>query len=168
VFARRVIQIWNMQDNPASNVPSQFLTETGTRAPRSVRGFGDIDCFYLSDSGIRSIRARSATNLAGVNDVGTPIDTLVREYLATLTETQIANAVSIVDPVDGRFWLAVGRRVFVFSYFPSKKISAWSWYEPGFEITDMVTLNDRVYARAGDQIYLYGGSANATYDTTAP
>ncbi len=170
-FSRRVIQIWNMQDNPDQNAPSQFLTETGTRSPRSVRGFGDIDCFYYSDSGIRSLRARSVSNLAGVNDVGTPIDTLVREYALTLTDAQIENAIGIVEPVDGRFWMALGERIFVFSYFPSKKISAWSWYEPGMEFSDLVTLNDRLYCRSGDTIYLYGGADNATfgsdYDVTA-
>lgn len=163
VFSRRVIQIWNMQDNPDSNAPTQFLNETGTRSPRSVTGFGDIDCVYLSDSGIRSIRARSVSNLAGVNDVGTPIDTLVRDYLATLNDEDIEDAVSVIEPVDGRLWIAVGERVFVFSYFPAKKISAWSWYEAGMQFSDLVTINDRLYARSGDTVFLYGGADNATY-----
>lgn len=166
VFSRRVVQIWSMTDNPANNAPTQILTETGTRAPRSVRGFGDIDCFYLSDSGIRSIRARSVSNLAGVNDVGTPIDSLVRDYLNTLSDTLVQNAIGLVEPLDSRFWMLVGGRIFVFSYFPSKKISAWSWYEPEVTFSDMVTVNDRVYARSGDTIYLYGGADNATYDNS--
>lgn len=165
VFSRRVIQIWAMQDNPANNAPSQFLLETGTRAPRSVIGFGDIDCMYLSDSGIRSLRARYATALAGVNDIGTPIDTLVREQLMTLTDADVQRAVALVEPVDGRLWMAIGDRVYVFSYFPSKKVSAWSWYEPGVSFSDMVTVNDRVYARAEKTIYLYGDSDNNTYDS---
>lgn len=171
IMSRRVIQIWDMQDDDANNAPFQTLTETGTRSPRSVQGFGDVDAFYLSDSGVRSLRARSGTNLAGVNDVGTPIDPLIREYIGTLTDAQVEDACSTVEPVDGRYWLALGGRIFVFSYFPTKKISAWSWYEPGFDITDLVTLNDRVYARAGDVIYLYGGASNdsygSDYDVTA-
>lgn len=165
VFARRVVQIWTMTADDATNAPGQTLNETGTRAPRSVVGFGDLDCFYLSDSGIRSLRARSGTNTAGVNDVGTPIDDLVREWVDTLTEDQIKDAVSIIEPVDGRFWLKIGERIFVFSYFPTKKISAWSWYEPGHEFTDLVTLDDRIYAREDDVIYLYGGADNDTYTT---
>lgn len=166
VFSRRVIQIWSMQDDNALNTPTQFLEETGTRSPRSVRGFGDLDAFYLSDSGIRSLRSRTVSNVAGVNDVGTPIDSVVREWLGTLTDQQIIDAVAVVDPVDGRFWLAVGGRVFVFSYFPSKKVSGWTWYEPGVDFTDLVNVNDRVYARAGDQIYLYGGAGNNVYDNS--
>lgn len=165
IFSRYVVQLWNMADDDANNAPAQYLNETGTRAPRSVVGFGDIDAFYLSDSGIRSIRARSGTNTAGVNDVGTPIDPLIAEYILTLTSTQIERACGIVEPVDGRFWLALGERIFVFSYFPSKKVSAWTWYEPGLEFTDIVSYGGRIYARAGDVIYLYGGTDNDTYDS---
>lgn len=166
IFSRRVIQLWSMVDNAANNIPTQFLKETGTRSPRSVIGFGDIDCFYLSDSGIRSLRARSASNLAGVNDVGTPIDPLVRDWVKTLSEADIQNAVALVEPVDGRLWMAIGTRIFVFTYFPMKKISAWSWYEPGVQFSDLVTINDRVYGRAGNDIYLFGGDTNTTYDSS--
>jgi hypothetical protein len=166
IFSRRLIQIWDMQNDSALNAPVQYLDETGTRAARSVIGFGDVDAFYLSDSGVRSLRARSGTNIAGVNDVGTPIDTVIRDWTMTLTQAQIEQAVSIVEPVDGRFWLAIGSRVFVFTYFPTKKISAWSYYEPGFTFSDLVTLQDRVYGRSGDTIYLYGGADNNTYDSS--
>jgi hypothetical protein len=165
IYSRRIIQIWSMADDDANNVPVQTLGETGTRAPRSIISFGDVDSFYLSDSGVRSLRARSGTNSAGVNDVGTPIDTLIREWIGTLPDEEVQEAVAVVEPVDGRFWLAIGTRIFVFSFFPSKKISAWSWYEPGVRFTDMTVLDDRVYARAGDTIYLYGGADNDSYDT---
>ena len=168
IFSRRVIQIWSMVDNSANNAPVQTLYETGTRSPRSVIGFGDVDAFYLSDSGIRSIRARNVTNVAGVNDVGTPIDSLIREWIEGFTDEQVEDAVAAVEPLDGRYWLAIGDRIAVFTYFPSKKISAWSWYEPGVEFKDIVTVNDRVYCRADDVIYLYGGADNATYDSNTP
>lgn len=165
IFSRFVIQLWNMADDDAQNAPAQYLFETGTRAPRSVTGFGDLDCFYLSDSGVRSLRARSGTNTAGVNDVGTPIDTLIREWVSSLTAERIESAVGIVEPVDGRYWLSIADRVFVFTYFPSKKVSAWTWYEPGVTFSDFVALDGRIYARAGDTIYLYGGDDNDEYDT---
>lgn len=165
IFSRLVIQLWNMTDDDANNAPAQYLFETGTRSPRSVVGFGDLDAFYLADSGIRSIRARSGTNTAGVNDVGTPIDSLVTEFMEGLTETQIADAQGIVEPKEGRFWLKIADRIFVFSYFPSKKVSAWTWYEPGVEFTDLVSHEGRIYARAGNTIYLYGGEDNDEYET---
>ncbi len=163
IFSRTVVQIWNMQDNAANNADVQVIGETGTRAPKSAISFGDLDAFYLSDAGIRSLRARNYTNTAGVNDVGTPIDPVVLDWVDTLADEVVEAACAVVDPRDGRFWLAIGGRVFVFSYFPSKKISAWSWYEPGFTITDMLTFGGRVYARSGNSIYLYGGDDNAQY-----
>jgi hypothetical protein len=166
IFARRVIQIWFVTDDASANSPVQIITETGTRAPRSVRGFGDLDVFYLADTGVRSLRARDTTNTAGVQDVGTPIDPLIRDWVNTLSETDIENAVSVVEPLDGRFWIAIGTRIFVFTYFPTKRISAWTWYEPGFRVDHFATQADRVYARAGDTIYLYGGDSNQQYDNS--
>lgn len=166
VFARRVIQLWSMQNDPTLNVPAQIISETGTRSPKAVRGFGDFDTFYLSDSGIRSLRAADYSSTAGVVDVGTPIDTLVRTQLDSVLDEAIERAVSCVEPVDGRFWLVLGDKIFVFSYFPSKKITGWSWYEPGVSITELAPIADRIWCRSGDDILLYGGNNNATYDDT--
>lgn len=163
IFSETIIQIWSMVDNSANNAPFQTIENLGTRAPRAAIGYGDQDVFFLSESGVRSMRARTGTNIAGVNDVGTPIDSLIVEYLATLTSAQIQAAQAIVDPVDGRFWLAVGQRIFVFTYFPSKKVSAWSWYEPGFEFSDLVSYQRRIYGRSGNNVYVYGGTDGNTY-----
>lgn len=165
VFSPNVTQLWFVADDDAANFPAQTLLETGTRSPRSVRGYGDIDLFYLSDTGIRSLRARDSNNVAGVQDVGTPIDPVVTTFMDSLTETQIRRACTTVDPRDARFWLALGNRIFVFSYYPSKKISAWTWYEPGFQIDDMVSLNKRVHVRSGNKVYVYGGSTGQVYDS---
>jgi len=162
-FSRTVAQIWNMADNAANNADVQVITETGTRAPKSCRGFGDLDAFYLSDAGVRSLRARNYTNTAGVNDVGTPIDPVVLSWIDTQTAETVEAACSIVEPRDGRFWLSIGTRIFVFSYFPAKKISAWSYFDTGLTFSDFVTYNGQVYGRADDSIYLYGGDDNATY-----
>ena len=164
VFSRLAIQIWDMAADPTANSQVQVIEGTGTRAAGSALGFGDLDVFYLSDSGVRSLRARDITNIAGVNDVGTPIDTLIREWVDTLDDTTVADAVAVVEPVDGRYWLAIGDRIFVFTYFPTKKVSAWSWYEPGFTVEQFTVVTDRLYCRSGDVIYLYGGPENATYD----
>jgi hypothetical protein len=149
------------------NTKLQTIKNSGSRAHKSVISFGDLDVFYLSDSGIRSLRARASLNTAAVNDVGTLIDPLVREKITSLTDAQVAAAVAVLEPIDDRYMLALGDTIFVFSYFPGSKISAWSYYEPGFTISDMVQMDDRVYARSGDTIYLYGGNDNATYDSTS-
>lgn len=166
VFARRVIQIWFVDQDDANNAKRSTLSNTGTYAPRSIVPVGDHDVYYLSDSGVRSLRARDSSNSASVHDVGTKIDSLILEYAATLTDEQRERAIGIVDPIDGRYWLALGERIFVFTYFPAEKVIGWSWYEPGFEVDDMAVVGDRLYIRDGDIIYLYGGASGDEYDDT--
>lgn len=165
VFAERSVQIWSVSADPLNNVRLQTLRRTGTKSPRSVLSFGEVDTFYLDQTGIRSIRARSNTNAGYVNDVGISIDTYIRDYMATLTDDEIRKAVSGIDD-EGRYWLAMGGKIFVLNYFPGAKISGWSWFDPGFDVDDMTILDGRVYVRSGDTIYLYGGVNNDTYDNS--
>lgn len=166
VFSRSTIQIEFVDVDDALNQLLQPLENTGTRSPKSVLSFGNSDTFYLDDNGIRSLKARDSSNSAYSSDVGTAIDPNVLAYMKTLTDTQVENAVAVIDE-DGRYWLALGSRIFVFSYFPGAKISAWTWYEPNEisagDISAFAVLSRRIYARAGDTIYLYGGDNNATY-----
>jgi hypothetical protein len=166
IFSRRAVQIWTMDADPTKNVSSQTLKNIGTFAPRSVTNFGDIDVFFLSDSGVRSLRARDASNAAAVSDVGTNIDTLISADLLSLPETTRNAAFGIIEPKDGRYWLAVGPKVYVYSFFPSAGIAAWSTYEPGFTITHFSYANSRIYARSGDTVYLYGGVTGNEYDNS--
>lgn len=130
VFSRNLTLIWEMDEDPNNNFIAQTLENIGTFAPKSVTGFGDLDLFFLSDSGIRSLRARDASNAATVSDIGTTIDTLLQQYMATLSEAERNAAIGFIEPTDGRFWLSLGEKIFVFSYFPASKVSAWSTYEP--------------------------------------
>lgn len=164
VFSKRAVQIWLVDEDPANNRPLQTLPNIGTNAPKSVTSIGETDVFFLALSGVRSLRARDSSNNAFVYDIGTPIDEPLKEYLGTLTETQRANAVGVIEPKDGRYWLAVGDRVYAFSFFPSSKVSAWSTYEPGLEFTHWAIVDDRVWGRAGNKMYLYGGADGDTYD----
>ena len=164
VFGRRTVQTWTMDPDPTKNAASQTLKNIGTFAPRSVTAFGDIDVFFLSDTGVRSLRARDASNAATVSDVGTNIDTLVQSDLSSMSDTVKAKAFGIIEPTDGRYWLAVGSKIYVYSFFPSAGIAAWSTYEPGFSIDSFAYANGRIYARSGNAVYLYGGLTGSEYD----
>jgi len=166
VFSRRAVQIWTMDADPTKNVSSQTLKNIGTFAPRSVTNFGDIDVFFLSDTGVRSLRARDASNAATVSDVGTNIDTLIQSDLLALPEATRNAAVGIIEPIDGRYWLSVGSKIYVYSFFPSANIAAWSTYEPGFTISNFAYANGRIYARSGNTVYLYGGASGSQYDNS--
>lgn len=156
IFSRRVVQVWFLDVDPDLNRQAQVLANTGAIAPRSVTQFGDGDLFYLDRSGIRSLRARDSSNSASTTDIGSPIDPIVVEAILSAPLTA-EKAIGIIEPRDGRFWLSIGDRIYVFSYFSASQVSAWSEYQPGFVIDDMVVFNERVYLRSGDKIYVYGG-----------
>lgn len=165
VLSTKNVAIWQTDPDPAQYELNQVLPNIGTVAPRSVRSFGDIDVFFLSTTGIRSLRAINSSLSAGVSDVGTPIDDIVIAKMDSLTPTELRRCVSEIEPRNGRFLQQVGDTVYVFTYFPASKISAWSTWVPGFNITDFAIANERLYCRAGNNIYLYGGDDNDTYTT---
>lgn len=166
IFARRSTQIWQVvPGDPVDNQPQQLLDNIGTLAPRSATSFGELDVFFLSDSGIRSLRARDSSNAAVVFDVGTSIDPVVVSKISDVGETRAANACGVIEPRDGRYMLAIGETVFVYSFYPSSNISAWTTYEPGFEISDFAVYGNALFCRSGDTIYAYGGDNGNTYDS---
>ena len=166
VFGEKTTQIEYVDPDPALNREIQTLENTGTRYPNSVTKFGDADIFYV-DSGVRSLRARDSSNAASTTDIGVPIDTLVRAALKNVTDDQVRVVTSLIEPSTGRYWLAVKDQIFVFSYFGGAKVSAWTTYEPGFDVEHMVVFKQRVYVRSGDTIYVYGGLGSETvFDDT--
>jgi hypothetical protein len=166
VFARRTVQVWGIDTDPANNKQGQVISNTGALGPMSIVSVGEMDVFYLSDSGIRSVRARDASNAAVVNDVGTPVDSLILSSLSGMTDAQKSACPAVIEPIDGRYWIAIGDKVYVYSYFPNSQVTAWSTYSPGFSISKFTVKDARIYARSGNVIYLYGGTDNATYDSS--
>lgn len=157
VFSRSQIRLYTVTTDAAELSFYQTLDNTGTVAARSILSYGNNDVFYLDPSGIRSIRARDVLNAAYVSDVGTAIDSFIHEHIRELAIDDVERAVSVVEPLDGRYWLGLKDRIYVLSFFPSSKVTAWSYYEPGFDVSDFVRINARLYARGGNTIYLYGG-----------
>lgn len=170
VFSRRNVQVWTMDADPANNSQQQVLSNVGTVAPRSIAAFGEVDVFFLSESGVRSLRARDSSNIASADDVGTAIDSDVLEWVRTQEEDTVRHAVATVEPSDGRYLLVIGGRIYVFSHFPGSKISAWSTYEleelgDARVVTDFAVTRNRLVARVGDDLCFYGGLSGGEYAT---
>ena len=167
VFGKDAVQVWFNDPDPSKSSRVQVLNGTGTVAGRSVCEIGDSDVFYLSRSGIRSLKSRDSSNAAYVGDIGNPIDDLIVADINVNVDTT-SKACGIVDPRDGRYLLAIGTKVYVFSYFPSSNVSAWSVYETGFDdaITDWAYDGTQLLCRAGNKIYSLGGEANDQYDSS--
>lgn len=163
IFSNRTIRIYDIESDATTNALFQTLDNTGAVAAHSIVGFGNTDVFYLDTTGIRSIRARDASNAAYVNDLGSPVDRHVQDWNRTAGAASVANAVAAIEPTDNRYMLAIGSRIYVFSYFPSAQIAAWSYYEPGFNVSAFARDKSRLYARAADTIYVYGGMDGTVY-----
>lgn len=163
LFSRNNVQVWFMSDNPDENSQVQVLNNTGTIAPGSVVEFGDNDVFYLSESGIRSLRARDTTNAAFVNDVGIAIDPLIQKELLE-NNVKAEKAQGILEPRQGRYLLPIGETVYAFSFFPSSKISAWSTYRPGFEIVGIDSIGQTIVCRSENALYKIGSTTQRVYD----
>lgn len=164
VFAERSVQVWFVDVDPALNQQLQVLNNTGAISPDSVQEIGDSDVFYLSESGIRSLRARDSSNAAFSSDIGNPVDPLILDEISN-NRISARESVAVLEPRDGRYMLAIGRKVYVFSFFPASKVSAWSVYELDFAITEWAIIGRRLYCRADDGgLYLYGGDGGNEYD----
>ena len=165
VFGRSGVQLWHVDPDPDRYELLQLLSGLGTFAPRTIKAYGDgsQDVFFLTDSGVRSLRARDSSMFANAEDVGSPIDQELTEYLATLSSEDRSRAVSGIEPSHGRYFLAVGQRFYVFSHFPGSDIRAWSTYDIGAPIEDIATEAERLYVRAAGKILRYGGSQGQDY-----
>lgn len=166
IFSERTVQIWFVDVTAGANQQLQVLNNTGAIAPLSVQEIGDSDVFYLSESGIRSLRARDSSNAAFTTDIGNPIDTLLLEEI--ITDRVLArDSRAVLEPRDGRYMLALGNKVYVFSFFPASRVSAWSIYEPGFRVRSWAIIGRSLYCRGDDnRLYLLGGKSGAEYDNS--
>lgn len=244
ICSRRTTQIWGVDPAPENYVLKQLLTNVGTTAKLSGQAVGDMDDYFLMDSGVRSVRVRDASNNALIADVGVPIDEIIQGFMQGLSESQKARACSVIEPTSNRYWLYLQTgEIHVFSYFPTSGIAAWSRYRPNltekrpttttyaltvvnftglilgatyawtpgasetsftsgsttlteagsfvadattatasgvngtiysgelcqiFSPEKFETLEGRVYARSGDDVFIYGGSSGAQYDRINP
>lgn len=163
VFSTGQIRIWTLDIDPLKNASGQLLANTGALSVQSVVQYGDQDVFYYDNPGIRSLKARAAVTTAAVNDVGTAIDTWLDAVERLGERADIQNAAGIIEPLDGRYILALGNKMIVLSFFGGSKISAWSYYEPGFKATHFARVGHRLYARDANAIYIYGGLDGDVY-----
>lgn len=164
VFARLTTQLWHLDPDPTLDALQQVL-RIGTLAPHSVFQFGTGDILFLSDSGIRSLKSQTITNTAAVSDVGSAIDPLMTAAIRA-DETAAKHARSTVQPIAGRYWLALADKIYALSYFPAGNITAWSQFSPGFVVQNFAIVANRIYSRGPDQkLYLYGGADNQTFDS---
>lgn len=170
VFARFAVQVWHMDPDPDLNSLVQSLGAVGLTAQNGVARYGSGDVLFLSDTGIRSLRARDSSNAAVLNDIGSPVDQLVHSLRQNMTPDIAQKIMAVVDPVTGQFWLIWGTTIIVLSYYPNSKVTAWSTYTFPRVIDYATVANSRLVLRCGNELYVYGSVAPGTvpWDPNAP
>lgn len=176
VFGERSIQIWQTGfDLVLDYALVQLLENVPTISPFATVGIGELDVLFLGPAGIRSLRVRNDTLNAFISDLGSPIDLIVQDKLSECTTADIAAAIAVAEPLSSRYWLFIKDTLYVYSYFPALKISAWSTYkmthavngvQTTFVPTQMVVYKNKVFIRGtvGGDDYLFSlGSVSATY-----
>jgi hypothetical protein len=172
LFSSLGAQLWFLDPNPALNQYYQTLRDAGTLARGSVRQYVANDVYFLGAHGIRSLRARDLTTTAAVADVGSPIDEIIQNLIATRGWSGAANDMggtqAVLSPRTGRMWIACYDTIFVLSNFASPNIAAWSTYLPGFNIAKngMVFADPYIYlADTSFNIWRFGGYGAPVYDS---
>lgn len=165
IFASKVIQIWSVFADDEQNRKVQVLKNQGAVARRSIVPYNDGEVAFLSESGIKSLRARDSTNVARVTDIGDAIDKSVIAQMAAVTASEKERAFAVIEPSDNQFWMVIGSSVYVLSFYKESSIAAWSVFSPGLTFTDATVIGTKVYLRADDVIYVYGGSDGTDFGT---
>lgn len=149
-FSAQTTQIWSVAALPEDWQQIQVFPNIGTISSESVKPLGTLDVIFLSNSGIRSLRVRDSSLNAYVDDIGTQVDSLVRTSLVT-TPAGGPTSCAVVEPTANRYWLYLNGIIYVLSYFPMSKVSAWSTYSPSIETKTtkqftVLTTTSRSYA----------------------
>jgi hypothetical protein len=164
-FSRLATQVWQLDPDPTKDTLQQVI-RVGTIAPQSVHQLYTGDILFYSDSGVRSLKTATVTNVAGVSDVGAAIDLILMPIVRD-TPATAAQACAMIQPSFGRYWLHVNGTIYVLSYFPAGDITAWSTFKPGFIVQSFAVIGGdiAVQSTTGD-LYFYGGASRSTYDSS--
>lgn len=163
IFSARSVKLYNLTADATQASLFQQIKNTGNLAALSLQSFANTDLFYLGTSGVRSLKVKDTTFAAYSQDAGAAIDQHVQAWMKAQGPGVYGPSVSVIEPLDQRYWLAVGARIYVYSYFPATQIAAWSYYSPGFAVSAFATIDDRLYCLSGATIYLYGGQSGQVY-----
>lgn len=166
VFCENGIQFWDIDPDPANWAFDRSIDGEALVGPRAVIPFGANDLLYITDEGIRSLRARDSSNFAVTTDLGSPIDELVAAEIAGLVNYLQRSPFGLVHRATGQAWVFVGSQVFVHSRYPSSRVSAWTVFDgPETEseeeepdaIADACPIRSTVCLRLRcNEVFLYG------------
>jgi hypothetical protein len=147
IFFSDGAQVWDVDADPANNALKTTSANIGTVHSKTPQPFAD-DLTFLAKAGFRSVSIAVMTDNLSENDIGSQIDALRSEISAA------DDVIAIFYPTLGQLWEINGDTAYVFTYSKSQKIKAWGVYDFPVEITDAAVLDNELYLRSGDDIYI--------------
>jgi hypothetical protein len=141
------VQLWATDPQPTNITLVRVLDGPGTSYQRSVANvLGDL--FYLTRGGFRSLHtAEVSGQVREQDDIGTPIDDLVRD----LRGQEVTAA--IWSQKRGQYLCAVGPTIYAFRYNPQSKIMGWTTWDFGEDVEAMVEQDGVLYLRSNNVLY---------------
>lgn len=158
VLTRDSCQLWTVDPDPNNTGLYDTVENVGSTFPKTVANVAG-DLYFLSDYGVRSVTTQAYTDNLLDEDVGSPIDTLVRQAITqALADGTIPRSFYFYGT--GQYILCFGNHLFVYSISRTSKIAAWSQYYIGFPVDAVAELGRNLYFRSGDDVYLFDEEAN--------
>ena len=146
VFFEDSSQIWTVDTDP-NNMSLSDTVPVGTRYQYSHANMG-MDIFFLAPSGFRSMAVQAYSNNMMDNDIGSPIDSLVKVDMRQAIIPRMIYFRGV-----GQLMCFLGNYAYVYSYSRSSKISAWSIWRFPFNVDYVAEHEAVLYLRSGNAIY---------------
>ena len=153
VMTRDSCQLWTVDPDPNAMGLYDTVENVGSSFPKTVANVAG-DLYFLSDYGVRSITTQVYTENLVDEDVGSPVDKLVRQAIDQAEADGIAPR-SFYFYGTGQYILGFGNHLFVYSISRTAKISAWSHYYLSFPVDAVAELGKKLYFRSGDDVYCF-------------
>jgi hypothetical protein len=158
VLYHDAIQLWRVDEDPSQHAIEQVFNGPGAMlagAVCNVKG----DLIYLSRGGWRNLAQVAITGESDEKEqLGNPIRSL------TDALDGVTPATSLWSQRRNQMLCAIGTTVYVLTYLPGEKLTAWTTWELPIAVQHLVELDGRLYARAGDTVYEFVDAADVDYN----
>lgn len=151
-FNAEGMQVWDVDEDPA-NMALVDALPIGCLWPHAVTPVSN-DLLFLSTEGVRSIGITAGTQNLKANDVGVPIDPIVKEAVATGLAPM-----SLYFPSAGQYWLLFPdpdrneTEAMVYTMSRTGAVGAWSRYVLPYYVQDWAINGAHLYLRSNDDVF---------------
>lgn len=151
-FNAEGMQVWDVDEDPA-NMALVDALPIGCLWPHAATPVSN-DLLFLSLEGVRSVGIAAGTQNLKANDVGVPVDPIVKELVSTG-----AKPMSLYYPSAGQYWLLFPSEdrneteVMVYTMSRTGAVGAWSRYLLLYCVQDWAIKGAYLYLRSADNVF---------------